>query len=164
MKQSDNHIRVLLNSLPDSAILVDLGGKFLALNKAAANRLGILAEELIGVCAYSCLPPDIADFRKSKADEVIRTGNPVCFEDERDGIVFDQNIFPIFNVRGSVERLAIFARDITGTYRYERVRDKGGRRFGFDRRVFTYTYCIPERRTVSDRRSGHDRRGRREGR
>lgn len=37
--------------------------------------------------------------------------------------------------------------------------DKGGRRLGIDRRRFSYTHHIPERRSGGDRRSIKDRRG-----
>ena len=36
--------------------------------------------------------------------------------------------------------------------------DNGGRRSGFDRREFSYTAYIPERRSGKERRSGQDRR------
>ncbi len=36
--------------------------------------------------------------------------------------------------------------------------DNKGRRFGNERRVFTYAKCFPERRSGYDRRSGIDRR------
>jgi hypothetical protein len=36
--------------------------------------------------------------------------------------------------------------------------DNGGRRSGADRRKFSYTYCIPERRNGQDRRNRSDRR------
>lgn len=36
--------------------------------------------------------------------------------------------------------------------------DNGGRRSGGDRRCYSYTLHIPERRNGSDRRSGEDRR------
>lgn len=36
--------------------------------------------------------------------------------------------------------------------------DNGGRRSGAERRNFSYTYCIPERRNGQDRRNGKDRR------
>jgi hypothetical protein len=39
--------------------------------------------------------------------------------------------------------------------------DNGGKRLGLDRRIFSYTYYIPERRSGNDRRSGKDRRNRR---
>ncbi|MBN1848936.1 MAG: hypothetical protein JW932_10160 [Deltaproteobacteria bacterium] len=37
-------------------------------------------------------------------------------------------------------------------------RDNGGRRSGMDRRRYSYTSHIPERRSDEDRRSGEDRR------
>ena len=37
--------------------------------------------------------------------------------------------------------------------------DRGGRRLGLDRRRFSYTYHIPERRSGRDRRSIKERRG-----
>jgi len=36
--------------------------------------------------------------------------------------------------------------------------DNGGRRSGVDRREFSYTSHIPERRSGKERRSGNDRR------
>lgn len=38
------------------------------------------------------------------------------------------------------------------------LRDNGGRRSGIDRRYFSYSDHIPERRGVEDRRSREDRR------
>lgn len=38
------------------------------------------------------------------------------------------------------------------------MKDNGGRRSGFDRRIFAYTLHLPERRNGIDRRSGKDRR------
>jgi len=37
-------------------------------------------------------------------------------------------------------------------------KDNGGRRLGIDRRQFSYTMHIPERRSGKERRSGLDRR------
>ena len=36
--------------------------------------------------------------------------------------------------------------------------DKGGRRLTTDRRQFSYSYHMPERRSGDDRREGNDRR------
>lgn len=36
--------------------------------------------------------------------------------------------------------------------------DNGGRRSGAERRIFSYTYYIPERRDGQDRRKGKERR------
>jgi len=37
-------------------------------------------------------------------------------------------------------------------------KNNGGRRIGFDRRSFSYSLHIPERRSHDDRRKGDDRR------
>jgi hypothetical protein len=37
-------------------------------------------------------------------------------------------------------------------------KDNGGTRSGLDRRQYTYTLFIPERRSIGERRSGRDRR------
>jgi hypothetical protein len=39
-----------------------------------------------------------------------------------------------------------------------RLRDNGGRRSGLDRRQFSYSGYLPERRSGEDRRAGSDRR------
>ena len=36
--------------------------------------------------------------------------------------------------------------------------DNGGRRLGVDRRVYSYSFYVPERRNGKDRRNGSDRR------
>ena len=36
--------------------------------------------------------------------------------------------------------------------------DNGGRRLGVDRRVYSYSFHVPERRNGQDRRNGSDRR------
>ncbi len=38
------------------------------------------------------------------------------------------------------------------------LKDNGGRRLGIERRRYSYTYYIPEKRFGNDRRSGQDRR------
>ena len=48
--------------------------------------------------------------------------------------------------------------DVEESFVTARLPDNGGRRSGIDRRRFSYTGHIPERRAESDRRSGLDRR------
>ena len=42
--------------------------------------------------------------------------------------------------------------------KYSALRDNGGRRFGFDRRRYCYSFYMPERRSGIDLRNGTDRR------
>jgi PAS domain S-box-containing protein len=117
LRESEETVRALLNAVTETAVLVDLEGTILALNQVAAQRLGKSADELVGMCAYDLIPPELAENRRALGDEVVRSGLPVRFEDERAGILFDSHIHPVFDAQGRVTCLAVFGRDIT-----ERVR------------------------------------------
>jgi PAS domain S-box-containing protein len=113
LRRSEATARALLNAFPDSALLIDLDGTIIALNEAAARRLGQSASELIGTCAFDVFPPDVAEYRRKMGEQVARSGRYVRFEDEREGTWFDQSVYPVFDGEGNVAQLAVFARDIT---------------------------------------------------
>ncbi len=48
--------------------------------------------------------------------------------------------------------------DVTDSENHIILEDNGGRRIGFDRRSFSYSLHIPERRALADRRKGMNRR------
>jgi len=48
--------------------------------------------------------------------------------------------------------------DVSDSRMEQKLRDNGGRRSGIDRRIFSYTDHIPERRSKLERRCGEDRR------
>ena len=93
--------------------MLEPDGTIATLNEAAARRLGNDVSQLIGQSAFDLMPADLAQCRRVLTDEVIRTGEPVCIEDQRDGRVFDSRIYPVFDASGKVTRLAVYAQDIT---------------------------------------------------
>ena len=113
LRESEGTALALLNAPTDTAILMDLEGNFIALNETAAKRLESSVDELVGKCGYDLMPPDLAESRKKRVLQVTQTKKPVRFQDERAGIIQDVNLYPIFDERGEVERIAIFASDIT---------------------------------------------------
>ena len=113
LRESEETARALLNAFPDSALLTDSAGVIIALNDIVAKQLGKTPAELIGGSSLKYLPPNLARVRKTWEDEVIRTREPVHFEDNQAGRWLDCHIQPIFDAAGQVTRLAIFARDIT---------------------------------------------------
>jgi len=115
LRASEEIARALLNALSDAASLIEPDGTILALNEAAARRLGKSARKLIGTCIFDLFPPEVTERRKSMSDQVVRSGEPVHFEDRRGEIWFSHRVYPIFDPEGKkVVRLAIIARDITG--------------------------------------------------
>lgn len=113
LRESEETARALLNAVTESAILIDQKGIIHAINKIAAQSLGQDVESLLNTCVYDHLPPEVAKYRKPRIQQVFRTGIPVRFVDQRQGRWFNNNIYPVFNKEGKVDRVAVFARDIT---------------------------------------------------
>lgn len=121
LRESEERLRALLNACTDIVFLVDTQGNFLTLNETLARRLGASVEELIGANIHDLIDPDTAPTRKEKINAAIDSHSPVRFEDERVGILFDTNVYPILDREegGAVTQLAIYARDITEQRRAE---------------------------------------------
>jgi PAS domain S-box-containing protein len=105
--------RALLNATSESAILINTKGVILAVNEAAVCRLGKLNAKIIRMNINDVLPTEVAIKIKQKTDEVIRTGDPIWFENESDGLSYTNTAYPIFGRDGNVEKLAIYTMDIT---------------------------------------------------
>ncbi len=116
LRESENTIMVLMNSLSESAFLIEADGTIITLNVTAASRLGTERELMIGNCLFEYFPPDVAASRRIKVNEVVRTGESISFHDMRDERHYDITISPILNGVGDVIKLAVFAFDTT-TYR-----------------------------------------------
>ena len=112
-------LRAFLNAPTESAILIDTEGTILDINRIAAQRLGKSAEGLIGMSIYDYLPTKIAEYRKARGAEVVRSGKPARFQDERAGRHYDNNVYPVFDDEGRVSALAVFSGDITEKKRAE---------------------------------------------
>ncbi len=109
----------ILEATDQSIIMMNVNGIVLMANNTAANRMNIALQDFLGVCAYDLLPPELARSRKAMLDRVAHTGKSIFFEDERGGIWFESNLYPIYNRTGQVDRIVLFARDITAQKRTE---------------------------------------------
>jgi PAS domain S-box-containing protein len=104
----------MLNSVTESAFLITPKGIVLAANETVAKRLGLdSGGDLVGRNMYDLLPPEVAESRRSKVQEVIMTGEPVQFEDVRSGRWIHNSIYPVYDSTGGISRLSVFAIDIT---------------------------------------------------
>ncbi len=113
LRDSETTLRSLINATRETLLLIDPEGKILVANETIAQRLGRSVRELTGTSLYEYFPPDVAARRKEEYDEVVRTGQPVRFLDERDERVYESYAYPVFNHEGQVAKVAIFAADIT---------------------------------------------------
>ncbi|MBN1756008.1 PAS domain S-box protein [bacterium] len=106
-------LKAMLDSMQETAILLEKDGKIIIINKIGAQRIGYNEEELIGRNIYDCIPEDVAETRKIFVETVIRTKTPSGFKDEREDYLFEHFLYPVFDENGEVIRIAIFSRDIT---------------------------------------------------
>jgi PAS domain S-box-containing protein len=128
LRDSEETAWALLNAPPDPMLLLEPDGTIVDLNEAAAQGLGGSRDELIGASAMDMFPPEIAQHRRARGEQVISSGQPIRFEDQRGGRWFDQSVYPIFDAHGEVVRLAVIARDATGCKRTEqRLRESEAR-------------------------------------
>jgi len=119
LRESEATARALINAPDDAIGLLDLQGIILDANEAVVRRFCTPLYELIGLCAWDLFPPDVANRRKAYVEQVIQSGKPVRFEDERQGMWNDNVLCPVFDAEGNVSKIAIIARDITKRKRTE---------------------------------------------
>ena len=119
LKESKSTIQVLIDAIPESALLIDAKGNVLVINEVAAQRLGKSKEGIIGRSAYDYLSPGVAQHRSEKVKQALATGKQVCFADEREGGKFYNRLYPVINSKGGVEKVAIFVQDLTMQHQTE---------------------------------------------
>lgn len=127
LRKTEQTARALLNTPDEVILLTDTDGSIIALNEKAAKSLAVTRKAIIGTCILDILPKKVAAYRKLNGMKVIRSGEPVHFEDRRNGRWFENNIYPVFGPKGEVVRLALFAKDITARKKAEqtlKVRNK----------------------------------------
>jgi len=113
LRESEKKLATLLNATSDIAFLVESDGTFLAVNNALAKSLGVEKEELINRSMYEFFSREDAENRKHLLQKVIESKKPFQWKDDRVGKYFDNSVYPIFDDKGNVKQLAVFAKDIT---------------------------------------------------
>jgi PAS domain S-box-containing protein len=95
------------------AFLIDTGGIILAANENTAKMYGTTMDGLIGTCVYDFLPDQAANKSMANAQKVAKSGGVVRFQGTLRGRIFDTSIYPVFDDRGNIKRLAVYCRDVT---------------------------------------------------
>ena len=82
-------------------------------------RLGLRRATSAAARCTTCCRASLAEARRRRFDEVVRTGEPVQFEDERAGMVFHHTFYPVRDAVRRVSGVAVFSRDHTARRRAE---------------------------------------------
>jgi two-component system, sensor histidine kinase len=91
---------------------MDKDGRLLLGNTVTAERMKTDMESLKKGSLYDYLPPEVANSRRKYIQQVIETGKPLRFEDERFGKTILNSIYPVLGPDGQVSHFAVFGTDI----------------------------------------------------
>lgn len=109
----DTDLGAILDATQESIFVFDADGTIRLANTMAAARLGLPLAQVTGRHYAEFMPPALAAARRARLDEVIASGQPLLFSDERNGITFLHHFFPVFDAARQVVRVVTFSRDIT---------------------------------------------------
>lgn len=113
-RASDHIVSSLIAAYPDSGALLSVDGTVLDISQTTAFSLNTTRVNAIGRRIYDLLPPELAEARKRHAERVAATGMTSRFRDTRNGKIFDNTIYPIFDASGEVAQLVVYGKDVTG--------------------------------------------------
>ena len=105
--------QAVLNAQPHFAVLLRPDGRVIYANKAALERVSLRAEELVGRDLFSILPERIAAERRTVFNKALATKSWVCFEDTREGLLLQNQFYPVLDARGKVTSVALVSVDQT---------------------------------------------------
>jgi len=111
LQEGEGTSQTLLNASPDVMILLDTSGTILALNEAAAERLGKNVKNLLGTCGFDHLPKNVARRRRIYFEQTISSDEPVRFKDENQGRLITSIMYPVHDAHGKVSKIAVYARE-----------------------------------------------------
>ncbi|RPI83535.1 MAG: PAS domain S-box protein [Chloroflexi bacterium] len=106
-------LRGVLDATKESIWLFEPDGTILLGNETAFSRLKMPPEMALGKDISHLWSADIAQPRFAHLREVVETGQPVEFEDERSGTHFLHSYYPVKDIEGTVTSVAAFSHDIT---------------------------------------------------
>jgi PAS domain S-box-containing protein len=118
-RTNERVLRSLFNAIPESVFLMATDGTVLAANDTFAARMGCTVAECLGKSVLSMIPEPIRDRRRQWIVEVVATGRPVVYEDERQDLWLEHHLYPIVGRDGTVDRIVVFAVDTTARRRME---------------------------------------------
>ncbi|MFC1912182.1 PAS domain S-box protein [Chloroflexota bacterium] len=115
--EAENHkvhksYKSIMDACPDLIAVIDKEWNIVNVNNAMSQRFGKRREELIGTNGRNLLPPELSKSRYQYFKEVLQTGEPCRFEDENQGMYFDNIAYPVLQEQGETKQIAIIARDI----------------------------------------------------
>lgn len=120
-QQSRKRMQALIDATSESVLLLDAHGKILMINHFGAQRFQTTPDQLLGKNFFEMIPESVAQSRRMAVEDALLTGEPVTVVDERAGIQFENNMYPVRSLHDDPDCVAIYAKDITDRHRHRLV-------------------------------------------
>ena len=121
LQRSEANLAALLDSIEESAALFETDGTIITCNTTFAARVGRTVAECVGRSVFDMVPTDVAERRREHLAHVLRTAEPLTFEDGRLERWMRHSLSPVLGTDGSVAAVSTFATDLTERVRRERL-------------------------------------------
>ncbi len=121
LHRSEANLASLLDSIEESAALFEPDGTIITANQTFAARVERSVDQCVGHSIYDLIPPEVGLSRRGIVEEIIRTGRPRVFEDERNGRSMRHRLSPVLAPDGTVMAVSTFATDLTERRRREKI-------------------------------------------
>lgn len=113
-RKLENRLSALLDAATVAVFLIAADGRVILANEASALHLGADLPSLrSGQNIFDLLGDESAGKLKKYVDEVLKTGKPALYEDEQNGKVSVNSLYPVAVPKGETGELAVFVADIT---------------------------------------------------
>ncbi len=119
LRETESNQRTLIDAVQDAFCLMKPDGTLTIVNEAFARRVGKPVEELIGVNGYDLSPPEVAARRREFYQQLVESGRPITFRDQRGGLELENRLYLAKNAAGEITHFATFSQDITERKRAE---------------------------------------------
>ena len=115
LRESEQRLRTLLDTIPDQVLLKDARGRFVMVNRAMQRQIGVPEEQIIGKTVFELRPAQVASLLDSEDKQALCAPGPVrverrsFFTDSWREIILSQ----IRDGSGTITGLVSISRDIT---------------------------------------------------
>jgi len=121
LKNNESTIRAMINATDSLVYLFDIKGNIINLNTPGALLFDKTPEEMIGKNFKSSFGENDFSRLSVLVNEVVENHTPIHYQKEKDGKYYDVNLYPVFNESDCVDRICVFANDVTDLKKTEKV-------------------------------------------
>ncbi len=121
LRQSDSTIRAMINATTSLVFLFDLEGKIIDMNHQGARLFNKKPNEMVGQKFELFFEENDYARIGSLVAKVVETQKSLSYQRERNNRHFEVSLYPVFNKENNVDRICVFAKDITDLKMTEKV-------------------------------------------